>query len=95
MVRSSNRKRPLPEPLRCPDPASAEHPYGACAGRNQLQLACMRCGAVQEFNSLLCEELTVEMARARGFQVLISRFEAGGICRACAAAATRRRRESE
>jgi len=60
-----------------------KHYYEARATRSHIHLACFRCGLIEEFVSPLYEKLTTEVATSRGFQVEVSRFEVGGICRRC------------
>jgi Fe2+ or Zn2+ uptake regulation protein len=90
MLKSSIRRGSLLESLRnrgvwlrdgCRPPDLPSH----------IHLTCLRCGTIQELISSFYEELTAEIASARGFQVEVSRFEVGGICRRCAATQGRER----
>lgn len=62
-----------------------KHYYEAKTTNDHTHLACFRCGKIVEFASKVYEDLKAEMARATGFRIQVSRFEAGGLCRSCQA----------
>ena len=63
-----------------------KHYYEAKTTNDHTHLACCGCGKIVEFASKIYEELKTEMERATGFRIQVSRFEAGGLCKACHAA---------
>jgi Fur family ferric uptake transcriptional regulator len=60
-----------------------KHYYEAKTTSDHTHLACFRCGKIVEFASEVYEELKAEMERTTGFRIQVSRFEAGGLCKAC------------
>lgn len=71
------------------------HYYEAKTTSDHTHLACFRCGKIVEFASPVYEELKAEMERNTGFHIQVSRFEAGGLCKACHAEEEKRREEKE
>jgi Fur family ferric uptake transcriptional regulator len=66
-----------------------KHYYEAKTTRDHIHLACFRCGRIEEVSTALFEELKAEISSLTGFQIKVTRLEAGGACRACAEAETR------
>lgn len=62
-----------------------KHFYEASTTVDHVHLACFECGRIVEFTSPLFEKLKEEMARRNGFQIRVTRLEAGGSCRECRA----------
>jgi len=60
-----------------------KHFYEASTTVDHVHLACFQCGQIVEFTSPLFEQLKQEMARRNGFQIRVTRLEAGGLCRDC------------
>ena len=60
-----------------------KHFYEARTTRDHLHLACLKCGAIMEFESSLFEKLKGQIERERRFSIQVVRMEAGGICAAC------------
>lgn len=63
------------------------HYYEAHGPRDHIHVACLRCGKVREFESLLYEQLKAQIARDFHMKVTVSRTEVGGYCRECMAKA--------
>jgi len=59
------------------------HYYERKIGRDHLHMTCLRCGAVNEFESSLLERLKQTVQKECQFQVLIARLEMGGYCARC------------
>src|SRR5580698_11190555 len=62
-----------------------KHFYEVKTTREHVHLACFRCGRIEEFSSLLFEQLKAEISEQAGFNIRVTRFEVGGACKACAA----------
>jgi Fur family ferric uptake transcriptional regulator len=62
-----------------------KHFYAAKTTIDRVHLACFQCGRIEEFTSALFERLKAEISRQSGFQVRVTRLEAGGLCRECSA----------
>src|SRR6202165_3663537 len=62
------------------------HYYESHGPRDNIHVACLRCGKVREFESRLYEQLKEQIARDFDMKVTISRTEVGGYCAACLAA---------
>lgn len=60
-----------------------KHYYEAKATRDHIHLACIKCGRIQEFESVLFEKLKGQIERERQFQISTVRVEAGGLCDRC------------
>lgn len=63
-----------------------KHYYEVKTKRDHVHLACFRCGRIEEFSSPIFEKLKAEISEQAGFTIRVTRLEAGGHCRACAAA---------
>jgi Fur family ferric uptake transcriptional regulator len=59
------------------------HYYEARTRKNQVHLACFRCGGIEEFSSRLFEKLQDEITSQIGFEITVSRLEVGGLCKVC------------
>jgi Fe2+ or Zn2+ uptake regulation protein len=62
-----------------------KHFYEVKTTREHVHLACFRCGRIEEFSSLLFEQLKAEISEQAGFNIRVTRLEVGGACKACAA----------
>lgn len=51
--------------------------------RDHVHLACLNCGAIQEFTSPLFDRLRQEIARENCFEIRVIRLEVAGHCRSC------------
>jgi Fur family ferric uptake transcriptional regulator len=60
-----------------------KHYYEARTARDQVHLACLKCGRIQEFESSLFERLKGQIERERRFRINAIRVEAGGYCDRC------------
>jgi Fur family ferric uptake transcriptional regulator len=60
-----------------------KHYYEAKTTRDHIHLACVKCGRIQEFETLLLEKLKGQIERERRFRIKIVRVEAGGLCDRC------------
>jgi len=60
-----------------------KHYYEVKTRRDHVHLACFQCGRIEEFSSLLFEQLKSEIAKQVAFEVRVTRLEVGGRCRAC------------
>lgn len=59
------------------------HYYEQRPLREHMHLACLRCGAVQEFASPLFDKIKGQIERERGFRIAFARIEIGGYCSTC------------
>ena len=59
------------------------HFYETRPLRQHMHLACLRCGAVQEFASPLFERIKGQIERERQFRISFARIEMGGYCSKC------------
>ena len=55
--------------------------------RQHMHLACLRCGAVEEYTSPLFDKIKGQIQRERHFHIAFARVEIGGYCRQCNSAA--------
>ena len=62
-----------------------KHFYEVKTKREHVHLACFRCGRIEEFSSVLFEQLKSEISAQAGFRIRVTRLEVGGACRDCAA----------
>ncbi len=62
-----------------------KHYYEAKARVDHVHLACLECGAIEEFSSPAFDRLKEDIARQCGFDIRVSRMEVGGRCRKCRA----------
>ena len=60
-----------------------KHYYEAKTRRDHVHLACFQCGRIEEFSSVLYEQLKTEIAAHAGFELRVARLEIGGRCRSC------------
>lgn len=72
-----------------------KHFYEAKTNVDHVHLACFDCGRIEEFSSPLFERLKSEIASRSGFQIRVTRLEAGGRCSACCALAPQRTEREE
>jgi Fur family ferric uptake transcriptional regulator len=66
------------------------HYYESHGPRDQIHVACLRCGKVREVESELFEELKRQIQRDTGIEITVTRTEIGGYCDACRAGAATR-----
>lgn len=59
------------------------HYYERRTGRDHLHMTCLRCGAVQEFESQYLEEIKSQVTRECNFHIEVARLEIGGYCPKC------------
>lgn len=59
------------------------HYYERRTGRDHVHITCLRCGAVQEFESPLLEEIKSQVAAECRFNIEVARLEIGGYCAKC------------
>jgi Fur family ferric uptake transcriptional regulator len=59
------------------------HYYESHASRDHIHVACLRCGKVREFESLLYEKLKRQIERDLKLKITVSRTEVGGYCESC------------
>lgn len=59
------------------------HYYEAHASRDHIHVACLRCGKVREFESLLYEKLKRQIEQDLKLKITVSRTEIGGYCEDC------------
>ena len=59
------------------------HFYERKVGRDHLHMTCLRCGAVEEFESELFKRLTGTVEKECRFHVVVARLEIGGYCTKC------------
>jgi Fur family ferric uptake transcriptional regulator len=64
-----------------------KHYYEVSTTRDHIHLACFSCGRIEELSISLFETLKREISAQTGFQIRVTRLEAGGTCRDCAAKA--------
>jgi Fur family transcriptional regulator, ferric uptake regulator len=62
-----------------------KHYYEVKTNHDHCHLACFKCGGVMEYTSSSFEKLKEEIARRSGFDIRVTRLEAGGICKSCRA----------
>ena len=55
--------------------------------RQHMHLACLRCGAVEEYASPLFDKIKGQIQRERHFRIAFARVEIGGYCKQCNSAA--------
>jgi Fur family ferric uptake transcriptional regulator len=67
-----------------------KHFYEVKTKRDHVHLACFGCGRIEEFSSPAFEALKAQISEQTGFEIRVVRLEAGGVCRTCTAAGTRR-----
>lgn len=60
-----------------------KHYYEVKTKQDHVHLACLQCGRIEEFRSPLFEQLKREITEQTGFEIRVTRLEAGGRCRAC------------
>jgi Fur family transcriptional regulator, ferric uptake regulator len=60
-----------------------KHYYEVKTRRDHVHLACFQCGRIEEFSSVLYEQLKTEIASQASFELRVARLEIGGRCRAC------------
>lgn len=60
-----------------------KHFYEARTTVDHVHLACFQCGRIEEFTSLLFEQLKTEISREKGFHIRVVRLEVGGRCSKC------------
>lgn len=63
-----------------------KHFYEVKTRRDHVHLACFGCGKIEEFSTPIYDRLKSEISKQTGFSIRVTRLEAGGYCRACAAA---------
>ena len=59
------------------------HYYESHGPRDHIHVACLRCGKVREFESVLYEKLKRQIERECGIRIQMSRTEVGGYCNSC------------
>jgi len=59
-----------------------KHYYEVKTRREHVHLACFHCGRIEEFSSVLFEQLKNEIAKQAKFDVRVTRLEIGGRCEA-------------
>lgn len=62
-----------------------KHFYEVRTRKDHIHLACFRCGRIEEYASPAYELLKAEIASNTGFEIKVTRLEAGGVCQACSA----------
>jgi len=70
-----------------------KHFYEAKNKVDQMHLACINCGRIEEFTSPLFERLRAEISYQKGFHVRLTRLEVRGRCSQCCALAGYERAE--
>jgi Fur family transcriptional regulator, ferric uptake regulator len=60
-----------------------KHYYEVKTRHDHVHLACFQCGRIEEFSSVLYEQLKTEIASKAGFELRVARLEIGGRCRSC------------
>jgi Fur family ferric uptake transcriptional regulator len=64
-----------------------KHYYEVKTRRDHVHLACFQCGRIEEFSSVLYEQLKNEITTRAGFELRVARLEIGGRCRECSSRA--------
>jgi Fur family ferric uptake transcriptional regulator len=59
------------------------HYYESHASRDHIHVACLRCGKVREFESVLYEKLKRQIEQDLRLKITVSRTEIGGYCNDC------------
>lgn len=59
------------------------HFYESHGPRNHIHVACVRCGKVREFESLLYEDLMKQISKDCEIDITVARTEVGGLCSDC------------
>jgi Fur family ferric uptake transcriptional regulator len=59
------------------------HYYESHAARDHIHVACLRCGKVREFESLLYEKLKRQIEHDLKLKITVTRTEIGGYCDEC------------
>ena len=59
------------------------HYYEQRPLRQHMHLACLRCGAVEEFASPLFDKIKGQIMREKQFNIAFARVEIGGYCEKC------------
>jgi Fur family transcriptional regulator, ferric uptake regulator len=60
-----------------------QHFYESHGLRDHIHVACLNCGKVREFESLLYEKLKKQIEKDCGIEITVSRTEVGGYCDQC------------
>jgi Fur family ferric uptake transcriptional regulator len=68
-----------------------KHFYERRPRRDHIHMACLRCGRITEFESVLFDRLKGQIQRDCGFHILVTRLEMGGYCTECRSASLERR----
>ncbi|HEY1271565.1 MAG TPA: Fur family transcriptional regulator [Terriglobales bacterium] len=60
-----------------------KHFYERRPQRDHIHMACLRCGAITEFESHLFDRLKGQIQRDCRFHIVVTRVEVGGYCAQC------------
>jgi len=60
-----------------------KHFYERRPQRDHIHMACLRCGKITEFESLLFDRLKGQIHRDCNFHIVVTRLEIGGYCDKC------------
>ena len=60
-----------------------QHFYERKTGKDHINMTCLRCGKIIEFESELFESLKSQLQKDCRFHVVVSRLEVGGYCGNC------------
>ena len=60
-----------------------QHFYESHGPRDHIHVACLSCGKVREFESLLYEKLKRQIEKDCGIEITMARTEVGGYCEKC------------
>jgi Fur family ferric uptake transcriptional regulator len=60
-----------------------KHYYEAKTTKDHMHLTCIKCGKVEELMIPTFERLKRQLAQESGFEIRVTRLEAGGLCRKC------------
>ena len=60
-----------------------QHFYESHGPRDHIHVACLKCGKVREFESVLYEKLKKQIEKDCGIEITMARTEVGGYCEKC------------
>jgi Fur family ferric uptake transcriptional regulator len=60
-----------------------QHFYESHGPRDHIHVACLKCGKVREFESVLYEKLKKQIEKDCGIEIAMARTEVGGLCENC------------
>ena len=60
-----------------------KHFYERRPQRDHIHMACLRCGKIMEFESVLFDRLKGQIQRECEFNIVVTRLEIGGYCKQC------------